>query len=79
MLEIIVAAATVSTPVLGAFWYLSGRLSKIEQGVGEVNRIIKRELTMNGGSSVKDTVIRLDERINGPLRHRWDEPEGTEF
>lgn len=81
---LVAVVSGVLFPAAGGMWYLSGRLASIEGNLARMSEkidvqhnIIKKELTMNGGRSVKDTVIRLDERLNGPAGHRWDEPGGT--
>lgn len=81
---LVAVVAGILFPASGGVWYLSGRLASIEGNLSRMSQkidsqhdIIQKELTMNGGRSVKDTVIRLDERINGPAFHRWDDPDGT--
>lgn len=79
MMDVIAAAATVAIPAVGGVWYLSGRLSSIEQKVESMNAVVRRELTPNGGDSLRDRVVRIESQLHANRLNRFDEPRGTEF
>lgn len=52
-----VSIVSVMLTLAGGLWYLSARLTRIDT-------ILASELTINGGASVKATVIRIEERLH---------------
>lgn len=71
------AGVTIAVSGVGGIWYLSGRLSAIEGKVTAVEKVVSRELTPNGGDSLRDRVVRIEAHMYANRINLYDEPDGS--
>ena len=67
-METAVIIVSIAASVSGGTWVLTSRLSSIEQRLVRVETVVDKELTLNGGGSLKDRVDRIDKSLTA-LQH----------
>lgn len=68
LIAIVGTLFTLLSVIVGVAWRLAARLARMEASISRNEEIIERELSFNGGLSLKDKVMDTNHKVNEIVR-----------